>query len=408
MAIVADQSEPQESLPPLQRENKDYVVWQNKMLEGEEGASHFHFWKDRLDGELPALNLQTDRARPPFPSVRNGLCKFAVPRELSDRFQNMAKKEMGVSPFMLCLSAYHVLLMRYTGQTDICVGAPTAGRDERFAGIFNYYVSPVVMRAGFRGSPTFREFLKENGRDAAQALKHQNYPFPLLVDQLLDSRDSSRSPIFQTQFVWENSNRFENRDIPLVTMLENGNEQWDLWGITLERELLVLTLDQFDLTMKMVKVQDHFYGLIEYNTDLFNPATMDRFAANYTTLLESIVENPDKSVNRLEILPPSERDRLLVSWNDTAADYPREQCVFELIEARVEQMPEAPALVFEGRRFSYRELNAKANQLAHYLQKLGAAPDVLVGVCMKRTPDLVISLVAAHKAGAAYAPLDPA
>ncbi len=302
-------------LPRIELSNSDFVRHQEEMLAGEEGALHLAYWRERLGGQLPYLDLQTDFPRPPVPSVNSSLIRLDLAPQLMDDLRKLAKN-LGVSSFKLFLSAYQVLLRRYTGQNDICVGVVTGGRDQRFAGIFNCFINTVAIRARFKGNPSFREFLHAHAPLVGEDLRHRDYPFSELVNRILTNRDPSRTPLIQTLFVWENFNRFEEAESPIVSMDEELNEWWELGEIRLQRLLINLTLNHFELTTKVVQVGERFYFQIEYNTDLFTRATMHGLAVNFNRLLLTIARNPEASIAALPILPKEERRTVVHEWNE--------------------------------------------------------------------------------------------
>jgi amino acid adenylation domain-containing protein/non-ribosomal peptide synthase protein (TIGR01720 family) len=297
--------------------------------------------------------------------------------------------------FITLLAAFQTLLYRYTGQSDISVGTPIANRTRsEVEGLIGFFVNTLVMRADLGGEPSFRELLKRVREVALGAYAHQDVPFEMLVDQLRPERDMSHSPLFQVMLVLQNAPR-QAQELSA--------------GLTLD----VIEADdgtaRFDLTLTMVEDAGGLSGALEYNTDLFDAATIERMVEHLQVLLAAIVAEPDRSVSELPLLTDVERRRLLADWNDTLTDYPYglERCVHALFEAQVEQTPQATALIFEDQRLTYTELNQRANQLAHHLRKLGVGPETLVGISVERSPEMVVGLLGILKAGGAYLPIDP-
>jgi amino acid adenylation domain-containing protein len=301
---------------------------------------------------------------------------------------------------MTLLAAFQTLLYRYSGQEDIVVGSPIANRNRaEIEGLIGFFVNTLVLRTNFDGNPTFKELLARVREMALGAYAHQDLPFEKLVEELQPQRSLSHSPLFQVMFVLQNAPstalKFEGLSVSPVRV--GGNTA------------------KFDLTLSMHEAVEGLRGSLEYNTDLFDDATITRMLDNFQVLVQGIVANPEQRLSNLPLLTEAEKRRLLVEWNDTKADYPRDLCIHELFEAQVERSPEAVAVVFpaagsgpgEAHQLSYRELNQRANQLGRCLKKLGVGPETLVGICMERSLEMVVGLLGILKAGAAYVPLDP-
>ncbi len=294
---------------------------------------------------------------------------------------------------MTLLAAFQVLLFRYTGQEDIVVGSPIANRRRpEIEGLIGFFVNTLVLRADLSGNPSFRELLSRVKDTCVAADANQDLPFEKLVQELQPERDLSRNPLFQVMFVLQNA-----------TSPFSG-----ISGLRIEPIELETTRSPFDLSLFLREREGKYIGYIEYSTDLFNRDRIERMAGHFQTLLEAIVADPDQSIATLPILTEAERRQLLVEWNDTAADYPKDKCIHQLFEEQVERTPDAIALEFEDKQITYRELNRRANQLAHHLISLGIGPEKLVGICVERSIEMVVGLLAILKAGGAYVPLDPA
>lgn len=417
------------SLPLLEVSYADYVRKQAEMFAGPEGEKLWHYWQQQLSGELPVLNLPTDRPRPPIQTNNGASYPFKLPEELTQKMKALAQAE-GVTLYMLLLAAFQVLIHRYTAQEDILVGSPVTGRNSpELAGIFGYFVNMVVLRANISGNSTFKTFLQQGRQTVLDMIAHQNYPFPLLVEKLQPNRDPSRSPLFQVTFTLQRAQRSKKAVDWLVDFLyvpgskhpamqpsvkteeflanNEAINQVDWGGFTLEPFAISQEEGQFDLSLQLAEAKGMLIGAFQYNTDLFDMTTIVRMTEHFRTLLEGIVDNPQQRVSELPILTEAERHQILVEWNDTTTDYPKDRCLHELFEAQVEQTPDAVALTFEDMQMTYRELNARSNQLAHYLRTLGVGPEVLVGICVERSLEMVIGLLGVLKAGGAYVPLDP-
>lgn len=400
---LAQKTGTQASLPSLALSYADYVDWQAERVAGSDGEKLLSYWQQQLAGELPVLNLPTDRPRPPVQTYHGDSHPFKLNEKLTQRLKEMAKAE-AATLYETLLAAFQALLYRYTGQEDILVGSPFGRNQGKFTGIVGYFVNPVVLRAHFADNPTFKAFLSQVRETVSAARTHQNYPFPLLVEQLQPNRDPSRSPLFQVLFVLQQPQSRELAD--LVTPSETG-ARVDWGGLELEFFPMPTEEGQFDLTLEMVEAKKSLFGFFKYNTDLFDAATITRMVGHFETLLEAIVVAPEQPISKLPLLTANERQQL-EEWNKTQVDYLQEACIHQLFESQVERTPDAVAVIFEQEHLTYRELNCRANQLAHYLINLGVKSEVLVGICVERSLDMLVGLLGILKAGGAYVPLDPA
>ncbi|TWH51491.1 non-ribosomal peptide synthetase, partial [Dulcicalothrix desertica] len=392
------------SLIPINSTYKDFVNWQAQLLNSSEKESMQVYWQQELAGELPVLNLATDRPRPPVQTYNGATYSFKLSPELTQKLKELAKLE-GVTLYIVILAVFQVLLHRYTGQEDILVGSPTAGRSKaEFAQIVGYFANPVVQRANFSGNPTFQEFLSQVRSTVLGAITHQDYPFPLLVKQLQPERDQSRSPLFQASFVLQKAQL--GSVIELLTQRETGT-QVQRGDLLLEPFEIAQQEGQFDLDLDIIEANKSLFGAFKYNTDLFNRETIEQLTGHFQNLLSAIVSNPQQKVSELSILSQAELHQLLVEWNHTATAYPQDKCIHELFEQQVEKTPSSVAVVFGDEQLTYKQLNTRANQLAHHLQTLGVKPEVLVGICVERSIEMVVGLLGILKAGGAYVPLDP-
>jgi amino acid adenylation domain-containing protein/non-ribosomal peptide synthase protein (TIGR01720 family) len=394
------------SLAPPTSEYADFVRWQEEILAGYEGRRLEAYWLEQLNGELPTLNLPTDRLRPPEQTYNGASHLFRLNAEVTHELKALSQGAEATL-YTVLLAAFQALLHRYTSQNDILVGSPTAGRSRSdLARTIGYFVNPVVLRAKVDGGTSFEDFLKRMRPVVLGALEHHDYPFGLLIDRLQPERDPSRSPIFQVMFVLQKVQLLNEKNLASFAIGEAG-VRMKLGGLDLESLALPKRTAQFDLTLVMAESDDSLLGSFEYNTDLFDPVTIRRTSDHLQSLIESILTDKSERISDLSLLTKSEVNQLLVEWNDTAADYLRKVCLHTLFEAQVIQSPHAGAVVFEGRRFTYAELNERANQLARYLRDSGAGPDVAVGIYCERSVNMVIGLLAILKAGSAYLPLDP-
>jgi len=381
----------------------DYVRWQTEMLASSKGEQLAAYWQKQLAGELPLLDLPLDKPRPREQTYCGASHIIELDKELLQKIRQLSEAE-GTSLYRILLAAFFVLLYRYTGQEDIPVGSPMAGRwsREEFQGIVGYFTSPVVCRANLVGNPTFKEFLRQVSRTVSEAREHQDYPFPLLVKELSPDRDISCHPLFQ---------------VSLTSHKHRWYDQAQKSPLKQEKTLLVMSPylieghqrgAAVDLNLAIIEAGSSFQLCWQYNTDLFDISTVHRMASSYQTLLKSILTNPEERVSALPLLTQAERHQLLVEWNDNKVEYPFDKCIHQLFEEQVERWPDSEAVLFEDKQLTYRELNQRANCLAHHLRTLGVGPEVLVGICVERSLEMVVGLLGILKAGGAYVPLDPA
>ena len=378
-------------LPELPIQYADFAAWQRQGLHREVLNAQLAYWKQQLKN-LPILHLPTDRPRPAVQTFRGAKTSFCIPTHLTKALKALSQKE-DVTLFMTLLAAFKTLLYRYTGSEDIAVGSPIANRNRiEIEGLIGFFVNTLVLRTDLSNNPTFRTLLSRVSDVALGAYTHQDVTFEQLVEELHPQRDLSNTPLFQVMFGLQNA--------PISAL--------ELSGLKLSFLGRNPGTAKFDLTLFIEEAAEELIGVLEYNTDLFEAATINRMAGHFQQLLEGIVANPDRPLSELPMLTEAERQQLLVEWNQTQVDYPKDYCIHELFEAQVERTPDAIAVVFEDQQLTYRELNAKANQLAHYLQTLGVGPEVLVGICVERSLEMAIGLLGILKAGGAYVPLDPA
>ena len=369
----------------------DFAHWQRQWLQGEVLAHQLSYWQQQLAGAKPVLELPTDRPRPAVQTFRGASTTLALPAPLSQELKSLSQRS-GVTLFMSLLAAFQTLLYRYSEQEDILVGTPIANRNSvEIEGLIGFFANTLVLATDMKGNPSFRELLARVREVALQAYAHQDLPFEKLVEELQPSRNLSHSPLFQVMFQLLND--------PVSTL--------KLAGLTVNSLKVDSGTAKFDLSLSMVDTEQGLIGSLEYNTDLFDAGTINRMLGHFQTLLEGIVANPEQQLSDLPLLTAAQRHQLLVEWNDTQADYPLDVCIHQLFAAQVERSPDAVAVVFEDEQLTYRELNCRANQLAHHLQKLGVGPEVLVGICVERSVKMVVGLLGILKAGGAYVPLDP-
>jgi amino acid adenylation domain-containing protein len=387
-AFLTGKSDP---LPDLPIQYADYAVWQREHFQGAVLETLLSYWKQQLDGTPAVLELPTDRPRPAAQTFRGAQQNLVLPLALSESLKELSLRERATL-FMTLLAAFKVLLYRYSRQDDIVVGSPIAGRNRaEVEGLIGFFVNTLVLRTDLSGNPSFRELLKRVRNVAMEAYAHQDLPFEKLVKELQPERDLSRNPLFQVMFQLQNAPR-QILELPGLTVspleFQSGSTRFDL----------------------EVRFWDGPAGIISsfmYNTDLFEQSTIARMQGHFQTLVEGIAADPDRRLSELPLLTDAELHQVLVEWNDTKKNYPRDKCIHQLFEAQVERSPDAIAVVSEDQQLTYRELNGRANQLAHYLQELGVRAEVLVGLCVERSLEMVIGVLGILKAGGAYVPLDP-
>jgi aspartate racemase len=368
----------------------DFAVWQRQWLSGEVLEKQLKYWKQQLVGANPVLELPADRPRPPVQTYQGAKQSFIIPESLSQALSTLSQQE-GVTLYMTLLAAFQTQLYRYTGQQDILVGSPIAGRNlSELEYLIGFFVNTLVLRTDMAGNPSFRELLQRVRNVAMSAYAYQDLPIDKLIDELQPERSLSYHPLFQVMFVLQNTPK-QTFELPGLTLTPYD---WD--NVT----------SRFDLTLSITETEQGLQGLWEYNTDLFDACTISRMSGHFQTLLSGIVANPQQHISELPLLTAAERHQLLYEWNDTDADYPQDKCIHELFEQLV-RTPDAVALMYEEQQLTYRQLNALANQLAHYLRTLGVGSEVLVGIFVERSLEMVVGLLAILKAGGAYVPLDP-
>jgi amino acid adenylation domain-containing protein len=381
-------------LPNLPLQYADFAAWQRGWLQGDVLEAQLAYWKEQLGDSPPLLELPTDRPRPAVQTNHGAHHTFALPADLTNAIKALTQKE-GVTLFMTLLAAFQTLLHRYTGQNDLNVGAPIANRSRaEVENLIGFFVNTLVLRARFDGQPTFRDLLKRARETALAAYAHQDLPFEMLVEALQPQRDLSHTPLFQAMFVLDNA--------PMGTFTQA------LPGLTLSPIEAESGIAKFDITLSMFEGPNGLQGTLEYNTDLFDAATIERLAGHFKTLLAAVTANPDQPLTALPLLTDAERHTMLVAWNNTTAPFPNDLCFHQLFEAHAHLQPDATALTFENESLTYSQLNERANQLAHHLLSLGLQPDTLVAIAADRSFDMIIAVLAALKAGGAFLPLDPA
>ena len=391
-AALADDGAPAVAALPVQY--ADFAAWQNRWLDERALAPQIEYWTKRLGGTLPVLQLPVDRPRPAVQSFRGASHPFEVTTTLHDALRAFNRAH-GVTMAMTLLAGFKVLLARYTGQDDVVVGSPVAGRTRaEIENLIGFFVNSVVLRTDLSGDPTFETVVERVRRTSLEAYDHQDLPFERLVDELDPERDLGQNPLFQVVFAMQH-------ELAPLSAGAPGAAAFHAFPMD-------VTVTRTDVELHLFESVERLHGRLIYNTDLFDGATIERMLDHFLRLLEAAVATPTVPVGALPLLADAERDRVLVEWNRTDAPYPDTACIHELIEARAAAAPDAPAVVFGGESMSYRALNAAANRLAHALRDMGVVPDTRVALCVERGPEMIVGLLGILKAGGAYVPIDPA
>ena len=389
-------------LPQLPIQYGDFAHWQRQRIRSATLTEQLQFWKEQL-ADVESLTLATDRPRPAIQNHRGASYRFTLSPTLSDALRGLSQRE-GVTLFMTLMAAFQALLYRYTQQEDILVATAVSNRlqseTERLLGSF---ANNLLLRGTLDGAATFQDLLIQVREVAIKAYAHQEFPFAQLIKELLpeqERQDLSRNPLFQVMFTLHE--RPEERTLKLA-------------NLTVESQPIPMRTSKLDLSLTIINRADAqtnsdnraLIAGFEYNTELFDENTIQRMADHYRVLLEEVVTNGDQPLKEISLLTPTERHQLLVGWNNIQKDYSQDQCIHQLFEQQVERTPSAIAVVFHDKQLTYGELNSRANQLAHYLQTLGLQPDEVVGICLERSLEMIVALLAVLKAGGAYVPLDP-
>ncbi|MFK8185399.1 MAG: amino acid adenylation domain-containing protein [Phormidesmis sp.] len=379
------------SLPDLPIQYVDFAHWQRQYLQDDVLNHQLSYWKAQLADAPAVLELSTDYPRPPEQTFQGGVVPFQLSAQLSEQCQTLAK-QAGTTCFVTLLSAFAVLLHRYSQASDLVIGSPIANRNQQeIEPLIGFFVNTLLLRVKLADAPSFTALLKQVQQTALDAYAHQDLPFEKLVEALNPERNLSHHPLFQVMFVLQNATA-DNLDIP---------------GIQLSPVRLERRIAKFDLTLSMRETPAGLIGAFEYNSDLFKSDTVQRLAEHFEKLLQATVAQPHTAISKLPILTAEQQQQILVEWNNTQTDYPRDKCIHQLFEEQVARSPHAVAVTFNHQQLTYQELNARANQLAHYLQQAGVAPRSFVGICLSPSIEMMIGLLAILKAGGTYVPIDP-
>jgi amino acid adenylation domain-containing protein len=387
------------SLPPLTHSYQDFVHWQQEILSGPKRKEMRQYWLHMLSGEIPTLNLPFDHPRPSVRTYNGAAHNFFLSEELTSGLKEVALAENSTL-FMLFMAAWQVLLYRYTGQSDIWTGIPTAGRGQKeFSNVIGFFVNMVILRGDLSGNPFFKSFLGQIRHSVKEAIEHQDYPFTLLVKELQPHRDPNLPPLFQNDFAFQKLQKSVNPDL-------TGEMDWA--GLKIAPFPIDQQVGQVDLTLEMMELEKSFLVSLKYNSDLFERETIERMANNYQTLLEGLLNNPDIRITQIPLLSKDEQEKL-EQWRNTChPGHPIDRCIHHYIEEQAKQSSTAMAGIFEGERdLTFRELDEQANQLVNYMISQGVEKGSRIGVCQERSSDMLVALLAIFKTGSVYVPLDP-
>ena len=379
-------------LPDLSIQYADYASWERRWLQGEVVEAQLAYWKHKLDGRLPVLELPADHPRLAVKTYLGECHSFSLSKTLLAALKELSQRA-GVTLFMTLLAALKTLLYRYTGQTDILIGSPIAHRSRsEIENLIGCFINTLVFRTDVSGNPRFQELLGRVRQTCAEAYAHQDLPFEKLVEELQPERDLSHSPVFQ---------------VMLILHVQDTRKVSELANLTLTPREIHSQSAKFDITLELHETSEGLQGWFEYSTDLFDTATVARLQGHFQVLLKAIVANPETPLANLPLLTDVERYQLLTAWNTTQREFSQDKCVHQLFEAQVERTPDTVAVVCEEQQLTYQQLNWRANQLAYHLQALGVGPAVCVGICVERSLEMLVGLLGVLKAGGAYVPLDP-
>ena len=377
-------------LPELPLQYADFAAWQRHWLRDEILESQLSYWKEQLAGAPAVLELPADHPRPPVQSLNGAKETLVLPATLLESARVFSRRE-GATMFMTLLAAFNALLHRLTGQTDIVVGVPIANRERmELEGIIGFFTNTLVLRTNLAGNPSFRDLLKHEREVALGAYTHRELPFEALVEASQPERDLSYPPLFQVMFVHQMS----------------MTEEFELPGLTLTNVGVDNGSAKFDMTLFLVEASGSLAAMLEYNSDLFEATTARRTLQLLENLLTAALAEPDKPIGKLEVLSETDRHQMLCEWNKTARHFDGPRLIHLVFEEQVERTPNSVAVEFGSAQLTYLQLHQRANRLAHFLRAKGVGPDVLVGICMERSVDIVVAMLAILKAGGVYVPLD--
>ena len=378
-------------LQELEIQYKDFAIWQNELFKSSDMDKQRKYWLDRFQDEIPVLDLPTDYPRPKVQNFEGERIEFELSEGLTKSLKNLCK-ETNTTLYMVLLSVYNILLSKYSGQEDIIIGSPIAGRTHAdLENIVGMFVNTLAIRNYPKGEKNFIEFLDEVRENTLNAYKNQDYQFEKLVDELKLRRDLSRNPLFDVMF----------------SMLNMGNQKIELENLEFKDYSIDFDVSKFDMTLYAIEERNRIRLQVEYATRLFKKESIERFITYFLNIVEKVVNKRDVKISEVEIITKEEREEILYKFNDTKVNYPKDKTVYELFEEQAERTPNNIAVVFEDKELTYKELNERANQLARVLREKGVKEETIVGIMVERSLEMIIGIMAILKAGGAYLPIDP-
>jgi amino acid adenylation domain-containing protein len=381
-------------LPDLPIQYVDFASWQQRLFEAGYFDQQLSYWKQQLKDSSFVLDLPTDKPRPAIQTYDGDSYSFQFPLELSQKINQLCREKQ-VTPFMLLLAVFQILLYRYSNQEDLIVATTVSNRKKlELENIIGAFANNILLRAKFKDDLNFTDFLQQIKQTTISAYAHQDFPFEKLVEELQPPKDLSRNPLYQVWFILHERNSHDKN------LLQKDNIIWNKF------DLVKLSNSRMDLGLSFISTNDQFEGCFEYNINLFNGDLIQRMAQHFQVLLSEIVKNLQEKISRLNILTKTEKQQILIDWNRTKVDYPKDKCIHQLFEEQVIKTPDNIAVIFEDEKLTYQQLNEKANQLAHYLIKQGVKPETIVGIFVERSLEMIIGILGILKAGGAYIPLD--
>jgi amino acid adenylation domain-containing protein len=382
---------PDQALP--QTGYNDFVLWQQQFMDDEQAQAQLDYWKAQLSGELSALSLPCDYPRPAEQRFNGASYELKLAPELTEKIRALAKS-LRVNLSVPFLGVLNMLLHRYSGDDDILVGMPTSGRPEsRFDDVIGYFINMIVIRSRISGQQSLADFLRDLQLTVADGLDNADYPFPALLNQLKAGHDLSKSPLFQVMYAYQN--------------FIQPDDLSELDDLSVEFVSGVNQEGSHDLALEVYQGKDSFQLKLDYSTDLFSAATIQRLMGHYINLLASITSRPDAAIADHALLSEDEKRRIVVDWNADGAEYDGKHSIVELFQRQAQQTPNNTALLFENQALSYRELDQYSSKLANYIVNQGVAEGDLIGVCMGRGLQMIVAMLAIFKAGAVYVPIAP-
>jgi amino acid adenylation domain-containing protein/FkbM family methyltransferase len=379
------------NLEPLTIQYIDFAVWQREFFKGKKLDKQVSYWQKRLAGIPQLIDLPLDKPRPPIQTFAGETKRFNLNQEITQKLKILAQNNK-TTLYITLLTAFAILLNRYTHQSDLVIGSPIANRNRKeIEGLIGFFANNLALRINLSENPTFPELLTRVKEVALEAYEHQDLPFEKLVEELNPQRNLSHNPIFQVVFALQN--------------VPEGNLK--LEDLEIKEIQTKVKTAKFDLSLVITEKDRQLNCVWQYNTDLFFPDSIERMIGHWQILLEGIINNPNQKISYLPLLTEAEKQQILVDWNKTEANYPKDKCIHQLFEEQVAKTPDNIAVVFEEQQLTYRQLNEKANQLGHYLRKLGIKAETLVAICVERSLEMIIGILGILKAGGAYLPVDP-